>query len=210
MAIISLLLTLLFQNDNKSYSFEFHEKFILSDLKDFIFNYPLFDLYNENKPSSWKIYKLASNKNSKIKRVHIIKLQDLQKKTHNYNFDNDKNLTDDIFYHNAIQMLNDMNLKIIENEDQQIFYFMNQIHFISNDENNCYLQFFDNLDQFFFNDLNNFKNIIDSIIKEMCSILFTPPYLILFGRIRTRQKKKKRNSDIKNINHSFYEGFNIP
>lgn len=45
------------------------------------------------------------------------------------------------------------------------------------------------------------KTVYEIIIK-MSKVLFTPPYQILFGRIKITEKKYI----LRDINHSFYEG----
>ena len=59
---------------------------------------------------------------------------------------------------------------------------------------------------------NDFINVIKNIIKIMKTILFTPPYSILFGRIsliKTKQKQNQIKPFQQNINDSFYTGFGL-
>ena len=54
-------------------------------------------------------------------------------------------------------------------------------------------------------------NEIKEVIEIMEEILYTPPYLILFGRIiinNSKQKEEMKNNR-KNINKFFYNGFGI-
>ncbi|KAK8842216.1 hypothetical protein M9Y10_026447 [Tritrichomonas musculus] len=56
-----------------------------------------------------------------------------------------------------------------------------------------------------------FRTKINEIIQIIESIIYTPPYNILFGRIRINKSKpiKKEYLHQKDINELFYEGFGI-
>ena len=54
--------------------------------------------------------------------------------------------------------------------------------------------------------LEIFKNEISNVIKLMEKIVYTPPYLILFGRINIEKPKQKTLEGVSNL---FYEGFRI-
>ena len=97
--------------------------------------------------------------------------------------------------------------------DVDIKFKQDMIQIKSNEKQNSYKEpgdLFDivisknELKQCFIEDL---KDIID----EMIEILFTPPYLILFGRISLVKQEPKQNvelnSEQKLLNNSFYEGF---
>lgn len=60
---------------------------------------------------------------------------------------------------------------------------------------------------------DKFIDEIKSIVEDMIKILFSPPYAILFGRMKLRNEKRKseRNDNhiIENINHLFYEGLSL-
>ena len=57
-----------------------------------------------------------------------------------------------------------------------------------------------------------FSTEIRKIINLMNSMIYTPPYHILFGRINIENPKPKKknliNPNAKEINQSFYDGFN--
>ena len=55
----------------------------------------------------------------------------------------------------------------------------------------------------------SFIQQIREIIEEMYRVLYTPPYFILFGRIKIPKslKKKSQNVNAIDINQAFYEGF---
>ena len=56
-----------------------------------------------------------------------------------------------------------------------------------------------------------FHEKINEIIKIMESIIYTPPYNILFGRIKIDKQNSTKKEYLyrKNINELFYEGFGI-
>lgn len=57
--------------------------------------------------------------------------------------------------------------------------------------------------------IEEFINEIQEIIDVMHTIIYTPPYLILFGRISFEKPKIKddKYKFMKDINQSFYDGF---
>ena len=58
---------------------------------------------------------------------------------------------------------------------------------------------------------NMLHDEIKDILKTMHSILYAPPYLILFGRIKLKKNEPNElvNRKAKNINELFYEGLGI-
>lgn len=58
-----------------------------------------------------------------------------------------------------------------------------------------------------------FLDEISKIIDLMESTLYKAPYYILFGRyqlkLKDKTRKEQKNSNITQINHEFYEGFNL-
>lgn len=209
-AIFSSLFSLLLQSDNQSYSFQFNNKSLLSDLKDFIFNYPLFDISHQiklNAPSKWKTYSFSLDDNSKIRMVNINCVNENHFNDQLLKKNKQKILPDveNEIYINEIKMISQKyNFRLIENTQQNYSSFI-QFHLIS-DENNIeyYLQHFININEIFFYDIKELKKIIDDLIEEMNSILFKKPYTILFGRI---QKHKSKEKPIQDIDQFFYRGF---
>ena len=53
--------------------------------------------------------------------------------------------------------------------------------------------------------LNALNQKIDSLIKKICDVLYSPPYLIIFGRIPINKNKTGLQ---KSITKDFYDGFN--
>ncbi|KAK8835009.1 hypothetical protein M9Y10_020614 [Tritrichomonas musculus] len=80
------------------------------------------------------------------------------------------------------------------------------------DEND---QFFNDPGKYFDDYINNeekrkkFIKEINEIIEIMKSILYTPPYSILFGRIRLHQNALTVTRIKENINEEFYKGFGL-
>ena len=70
----------------------------------------------------------------------------------------------------------------------------------------------DSLFDFIFTDaieMIHFMRIIEDIIEIMKSILYSPPFSILFGCANTFQRNLNEKNKSKNIDHTFYEGFEI-
>lgn len=68
-----------------------------------------------------------------------------------------------------------------------------------------YLLYPKRLDKLIFCHSSEIKSTIKSVVSKMNEILYTKPYYIFFGRI----KSNEQSSVLNNINDSFYEGFDI-
>lgn len=102
-----------------------------------------------------------------------------------------------------------------KNYDPDIFDYFSNVNTKINHIDDEFNLFFNDPSKFFDNLINNeekrrkFIDDINEIIDIMKSILYTPPYSILFGRIIITPNIFVPTNNKKNINKDFYEGFNI-
>ena len=199
-AIFQPLFRLLFQQNNESYSFQFNfnKNEILSNLKDFFFKCPLFYKSND---SNW----IVNDHNNDVKSITIY-IQNKKENKENFKSKLKENSKIDVsFFKEKIKyILNMMNnegkIEIIEENDN-----LNEIKFkFKEDDVIRYIKYPQNLYEKIFQDIHNIQQEIDSVIEEGMKILYEPPYYILFGRIKIFKDKKPIR---KNINESFYKGF---
>lgn len=214
-ALFRPIFKLLFMMKSKSFTFVFettqiNDALIVTNLKDFILNFPLF-LINNSKNSStcWSIQENQANENVEISLLaHINNRKENSKK----NDEKKKKSTDD-------DQKTIFNTQLIEEKIRDIFGYMNkqnQYQIISTClENNCIkfliqtkrnnvtreLKIHKDLININFNSINNL-NDINEVIEKMGKILFEPPYLILFGRIEIHKRIDK------NLDETFYAAFN--
>ena len=105
-----------------------------------------------------------------------------------------------------------------ENKNVKSEVIKNNLNFISEDVNKKKKIKINYDPETFFDDMitdsnikNKFVNEIREIIKDIESVLCTPPYSILFGRISLKKSNqiKEINQSIKNCNEMFYRGFDL-
>lgn len=104
--------------------------------------------------------------------------------------------------YNTLNFVHQMNQ--IKNNDKVLVDYL-----IDNEEPR--IEIIDDAGAYFDRAINNtilFGTQLNSIIKKMQTILHTPPYNILFGRIKIR-KTEKIHKVVQNINQNFYNGFDI-
>lgn len=229
-SIFQPLFRLLVQPTRHSYSFTFkcnHQNggAKITNLKDFYLNFPLFNLQKKFEPnnveSGWKKNEYCS-KDKKIilnfeNESHSNELQN-KNGLNDYKKKNVINNSDQIADSSLIDRY--QNIELIEKVDnilknmkigikEQEFRYesqtnMNTIQFKLTDDNiNLILQYPNDLHDKFLKIIDEYKLLIQDIILEMNSIVYNPPYCVLFGRIPIEQEIKKNNE----INQLFYEGF---
>lgn len=156
-------------------------------IKYFIFNYPLFNMINQpNLPKELipilniQNGEISTNKKYKERETNDIILSNI-----NLSFSKHKNIKKNLNKfeaNNSIIMENEKSNDIVFDNINDLFDFATQ-----NDEIK-----------------QEFINEIDEIMKIMNSILYEPPYRILFGRINIEKTRPK--NPIPNITELFYEG----
>lgn len=215
------LFRLLFQTKKKSYSFTFQttydkEVLIITNLKDFILNNPLYHL-NSKSFTGWKIIdqkenielKIQINGETKKKSVKLIK------NSKNYIIENTNYIQNNFIEDCTIDQYKD---KIVD-----IFNYMNNANKFelinSNDiqrNNNIikikrkgfddfrYLKYPKCLSKILLNTLKSDSQLIQEILEDMKKFLFNKPYQILFGRMPIPKDIPK----IPEINQVFYTALN--
>lgn len=196
-AIFQPLFRLLYLLDDESYTFLFkykikNRKIIFSNLKDFIFKFPLFNFSNGNVNSETGWIKNKKGTNEIILESQYI----VQKYKENKEFQETiKYIFDNMNKKNKFTLLllsqNEIRIKSKNEEIERCLYFSNFLYYM------------------IFEDIEQIKEEIDDVIDQLKTILFEPPYPILFGRMIVRPKKKEVEKKIKEINYLFYEGFGI-
>lgn len=155
---------------------------IYVNLKDFILNFPTFNLMNQPNLNLDEFKKIS-------KEINKIRMNDSTKHQNHFVSYEIKNKIDDIkqiTYNDEIELKDD---EIIFDDAGSLFDFI----VLNNDIKNI------------------FVSGIKNIIQIMNRIIYTLPYNILFGRISIEKPKEKEKifPNKKNINDTFYEGFAI-
>ncbi|KAK8899320.1 hypothetical protein M9Y10_001633 [Tritrichomonas musculus] len=194
----------------ESSSYKFHFRFVNEKaknpflyLKAFIFNFPSFNLINQPylnlniKDDIKNLFHLSFNDHKEVAKIRQKEnnLKDstdeeylIKQKENNFNLDIDSS-----YFNQSIQKSKELQLSrfddyIFENTSQLFDFSMKK----------------ENLKSYLISE------IID-IIHTMETILYTPPYSILFGRINQESKNKEKietkNIILRDINELFYEGF---
>ncbi|KAK8849286.1 hypothetical protein M9Y10_018655 [Tritrichomonas musculus] len=189
--------------NNSSYRFCYHfqHNSDFSYLKHFILNYPLFNL--KNQPNLHSIFD------------QIMKKDEIYIKTERIIIETESILSENNFFNN---------LDVIEKTK------INDLYFYSNNQEKLqsiiYLYKFnlskekvfespDELFSYIIQDKNMTRKLIEEIrdiIDSIQAVLCTPPYNILFGRIRIEKPKlvkEKVCMHQKEIDNNFYKGFAI-
>ena len=197
-ALLKLILNVLKQNDDNSdsYSFKFQNgnQDKTSNIKDFILNCPLF---NRERIENSKWEKNDSNSNEMTTTSKIVLYNDLINEIDNdpdVNDNDDSNCIDEkLILFKRPMVSNDENE--IENESDSNLVNQNTdsdnkrkvIHLNSNNIRISSLtSFLQEIIGILFTNTEKIENEINDIINEMESILKTPSYLILFGRIHAK------------------------
>ena len=184
-------------------------KSIFSYLKSFILNFPSFNLLNQLNLSS-DIKNLIKHFNNEINSE---KISGYQNQENNENVSGKQNETK---YLN--EKINSEKISESQNKENKENTFKKHGTFTlmnTKNEDNQYEICFEDLGELFDfiiknNDIKNiFTSEIKIIIEIMRKIIYTPPYNILFGRLKVvkPESNDRSNSKAKNINKEFYEGF---
>ena len=189
--------------DNLTYHFEFRfpknvKKNPFSYIKDFILQYPPFNLNNQPNLDTKLKQKLQKELNDNDFKKADLDIQKEKRKSNEINSSLKKSNGKFINSDQVIAGMQIDNENIIDVEDQTRI----------NDPANVF-------DFAVKNKLNKqeFIDEINEIVDIMRTILYTPPYPVLFGRLSIEKKKKERTQDnskssIPNINQTFHEAFN--
>ncbi|KAK8838320.1 hypothetical protein M9Y10_035743 [Tritrichomonas musculus] len=203
-----------------SFVFEFNETSVHNPflyLKDFILNFPLFDLKNQSN--------LSPEIKKQIKSIPKQNDNDNNRKSTEF-FRKEENISDDEKETTKRDGSDEkLNKKLKENETKKNFYPFFDIDHFGNDNDPLFDQDSSNLykDEIVFRDPDQlfdflvqnkkFQSIfideINEIIQTMETITYTPPYPILFGRLNLTKSKPKDNTNyrMEDINELFYEAF---
>lgn len=203
-ALTEPLCGLLAYSQYHSYSFQFQmmkneENKSFSNIKDFFLNFPLFNLEKRDSSSSWNLHELHQNDNPQI-NITLIRNENIVSN------EIDINIMPNLSQDEIDKIGKTVPKGLIESSIRNIltcFDFQNMTElnntndFSNNDENQNKIEITSdednsiksliypkNIDEIIlFNDNYIIEEITD-IINQMDEILFTPPYSILFGRIK--------------------------
>lgn len=211
--IFRLVFKLLCNTNGKYFEFLIKHQF---NLKDFIFQFPLFGLETisqNNSKNEWKTINTLLNSNKITLKNIDDRNEDFyfpshQKKKIESNNESDQNYC--LFGENIIDRLE----KICKDMNQQkniTFMSRNEgdniiVKFIfENEKIQRILEFSKNvIENIFMHIYYHQKEILD-LILEMDKVIYSKPYKILFCRMSPYIPKKQK--EIPEINHLFYEGF---
>ncbi|KAK8844481.1 hypothetical protein M9Y10_024341 [Tritrichomonas musculus] len=179
--LIDPLIELLMRLDKSSFQFQIRPN--ENNLLNIILCSPLFNLYDYDN-SGW----LKFNSNPNEEKI-IIQL-----------LPHEKDENKELFYQNKFEQVKnnycDKDMYDFETECEEV----EKLEFKTR-----YVQFPKRLDKIIFNQLCDAESSLKEVISNMTKILYTKPYSILFGRI----KSNKSLINLAKINSLFYEGFDI-
>ena len=214
-----------------------NDRLIITNLKELILGNPLFHSQNDIK-IGWTTQEEGNKNQNKLNlminqnesilnsfdssidevkdfdlKEKKMKMNEFYSKNNEINFNYYKNNEFETELFHIFEFLNKQNqFEIIKNSEQQNTDLSNNNHFIrfKFKENNrerflIYPKF---IFEMLINTLNENGNLIKEIVDEMSKLLFTPPYSILFGRIKIYSDNEtvNQNKTATNINESFYNG----
>ncbi|KAK8883528.1 hypothetical protein M9Y10_042620 [Tritrichomonas musculus] len=205
---------------DEEYSYQFELRFDHNDvqksisyLKTFIFNFPSFNLFNQPSLKTILQYLKIKNENDQENKhqKRSKKSKKSKRKTESVkNHSIHRAMKEENFYH-KIKLSNMIeNEEHEDEEDEEIGGCANEGVTIFSDPG----EFID----FVYKNEQQKTILIESIrdiIQSMKEILYTPPYVILFGRLHIRKRKDcyKEINELfphqKEINELFYEGLDI-
>lgn len=226
-AVFRPLFSLFFYQDKRSYSFKFlYEKndkgFILTNLDDFILNFPWYKSKKFTAKTEWKIINESTTNKRIIINVepkHETILNDIKKDS---NFLIIEKQIIEVFdginksqnnFYKAINQIMENQTICKNNDEKHLDSDVNEKHsmkkyMISSVHDNIErsIEYPIIFEELLIQTISQINDINQCIIKEMLKFLYTAPYPIIFGRIGYFDSIEQVD-ERKNISGLFYEGF---
>ncbi|KAK8881379.1 hypothetical protein M9Y10_004115 [Tritrichomonas musculus] len=201
-------------------------KQVFSHLKTFIINCPLFNFSNQSEINLDRgmILKREEKTSHNDEKTNNIKAHEKQNLIEKENYSKNNNFSNKKQDENAFkfEQINDLKEKEFVKKISSSFDEFNDDEKKEKEKNSKDVVINENEIVFhkpgklfdFVNENDELRNVLINEIKDilviMNSILYTKPYIILFGRINIENSKRKKenvSTSCKNINQLFYEGF---